>query len=277
MEDPSVAEPDPPAPAPAASDRAAAPGGQRLPHTFGLKDVFTSINILCGLLAIIFCVEGNVRHAAYAFLLGWLLGDSLDGPVARATNSSNRFGAEFDVIGDHLTQCIVPGAMIYAAYRPLSPYLAAALAGLLVLTGSVRHARAEVAPTNVPFAYVGMPRTVSSLIVIAFLNSAAVSKLPGSLYFGIPLIAFVSIAHLLPIPFRSHKGRQLKRWVIPFLFAFFGMTAGALLFFRTYTFDVVLFWLLLYSSTSWLELDREERREFFTRARAWARAVRAAR
>lgn len=258
-------------------DTAATPDASRLPRTFGLKDVFTSINILCGLLAIIFCVEGNVRYAAYAFLLGWLLGDSLDGPVARLTNSSNRFGAEFDVIGDHLTQCIVPGAMIYAAYRPLSPYLAAALAGLLVLTGSVRHARAEVAPTNVPFAYVGMPRTVSSLIVIAFLNAASVAMLPHWLWYGIPLIVFVSTAHLLPIPFRTHKGRRLKRWVIPFLVVFFGMTVTALLFFRTYTFDVVLFWLLLYCCLSWLELEREERREFFVRAKAWARAVRAAR
>ena len=40
---------------------------------------------------------------------------------------------------------------------------------------------------------------------------------------------------------------------------------------------VVLVWIVAYGCLSWLELERDERREFFTRARSWAERVRAAR
>jgi phosphatidylserine synthase len=250
---------------------------QKLPRTFGLKDVFTCINVLAGVGAIIFCIEGNLRLAAYSFLLGFILGDSLDGWVARKTNTSNKFGAEFDTVGDHFVQCVAPAFMVYAAYRPLSPYLGAVLAAALVISGSIRHARGAVVSANFPMAYIGMPRTVSSFVIISFLNSAFIPRIPGYLWFGVALVAFLCVANLLPIPFRSHKGRKLKPWVKYFIFAFFSMTIVALALLPQYVFDVTLLWLIAYSTTSWLEMEPEERREFFARARQWSAEVRAAR
>ena len=248
-----------------------------LPSTFGLKDIFTSINILGGVLAVVFCIHGELRWAAYALLLGYIFGDSLDGLVARLTRTSNRFGAQFDQIGDHLTQCIAPAFIVYVAYRPLSAALAAILAAALVVSGSIRHARSAVLPTGIPHAYVGMPRTVSSLIAICFVNSTAAVHIPQWLWYGVPLILLLSAAHLLPIPFRTHKGRRLKPYVKYYIGAFFGMTLLALTFAPRYAFDVCLVWVVLYSVISWYELDPDERRDFFVQARRWAAQVRAAR
>ena len=104
---------------------------ERLPRTFGLKDCFTCLNLLGGVFAIIFCIYGNARYAAYAFLLGFF-GDALDGLVARLTKTGNKFGQEFDSISDHLAQCVAPAFIVFISYRDI-PMPAWVLGVLLVV------------------------------------------------------------------------------------------------------------------------------------------------
>jgi phosphatidylserine synthase len=261
-----------------------------VPRTFGLKDVFTCINLLGGVFAIIFCIEGNIRYAAYAFLLGYILGDALDGFVARLTHTGNIFGKEFDAISDHLAQCIAPAVIVFVGYKDMplpaavtalvpeaSFYLAAMLASVLIIMGSIRHARAAVAPVNFPMAYMGLPRTASAFIIVSFLNSTLFIQVPGGRWVGVVLLLVMSVAHILPLPFRAHRGRALKPWVKVLVFLFFSTTIVALVFFREFVFDVTFFWLLGYTVTSWIPLEPEERRAFFARAREWADEVRRAR
>jgi len=252
--------------------------------------VFTCVNLLGGVFAIIFCILGNIRFAAYAFLLGFLLGDVLDGLVARLTHTGNRFGKEFDAISDHLAQCIAPAFIVFVGYRnvPLpsaitslipqaSFYLAAALASLLVITGSIRHARAGVAPVDFPMAYMGLPRTASAFIIVSFLNSTLYIQVPGGRWIGVVLLVVLSVAHILPLPFRTHRGRPLKPYVKMLVFSFFATTIITLIFFRDFVFDVTFFWLMGYTVTSWIPMEPQERRAFFARAKEWAEEVRRAR
>jgi len=261
-----------------------------VPRTFGLKDVFTCINLLGGVFAIIFCIEGNIRYAAYAFLLGYILGDALDGFVARLTHTGNIFGKEFDAISDHLAQCIAPAVIVFVGYKDMplpaavtalvpeaSFYLAAMLASVLIIMGSIRHARAAVAPVNFPIAYMGLPRTASAFIIVSFLNSTLFIQVPGGRWVGVVLLLVMSVAHILPLPFRAHRGRALKPYVKVLVFLFFSTTLVALVFFREFVFDVTFFWLLGYTVVSWIPLEPEERRAFFVRAREWADEVRRAR
>lgn len=250
---------------------------EKLPRTFGVKDLFTCINLLGGMAAIFFCMQGDLDFAGYALFLGFAVGDSLDGRVARLTNTANRFGAEFDTVTDHLTQCVAPACLIYVAYRDVSWLLAGSLATILVATGSIRHARGSVSPTNFPIAYIGLPRTVSGLVVVAFVNSVLFIEVPGGRWAGVPLLLFVSTLHLLPLPFRSHKGRPLNAPALIGVSAFFATTLAALLFFRTFVFDVLFFWTFGYICSSWVALTPDERRAFFRRAREWSEEVRRAR
>ena len=255
----------------------AARAAERVPPTFGLKDVFTCINLLGGIFAIIYCIEGNIRYAAYAFLLGYLLGDCLDGVVARLTRTGNTFGKEFDAISDHLAQSIAPAFIVYVGYKDISLYLAIGLASLLIITGSIRHARAAVSPVNFPLAYMGLPRTASAFIIVSFLNSSLFIQVPGGRWVGVGLLVVLSAAHILPLPFRAHRGRALKLYVKLLVAGFFSTTVAALLFFREFVFDVTFFWLMGYSVASWIPLSPEERRAFFARAREWSEEVRRAR
>jgi CDP-diacylglycerol--serine O-phosphatidyltransferase len=266
------------------------PPEETLPRTFGLKDVFTCINLLGGLGAIIFCIHGNVRYAAYSFLLGYLLGDALDGLVARLTQTGNLFGKEFDSISDHLAQCIAPAVIVYTSYQDIvlpaalsgavpyaSDLFAAALAGLIVIMGSIRHARGSVAAGNFPMAYIGLPRTASAFIIVSFLNSKLFIHAPGGEWAGAVLLVLMSAAHVLPLPFRTHHGRALKPYVKMLILGFFVTTIASLIFFREFVFDVTFFWLFGYALTSWMPLEPEERQAFFARAREWALEVRRAR
>ncbi|HEX2659274.1 MAG TPA: CDP-alcohol phosphatidyltransferase family protein, partial [Polyangia bacterium] len=74
---------------------------------FGVKDLFTIINLLGGVAGIIFVIHGQPRLAGLAVFAGYLFGDALDGMVARMTGTSNKFGSEFDTATDHFAQAIV--------------------------------------------------------------------------------------------------------------------------------------------------------------------------
>src|SRR5580704_2068149 len=89
------------------------PRGAR--RMFGVKDLFTSMNALSGVVGIYYCIKGRPLTASYAFLAGYAA-DCLDGLVARATRSSNRFGSEFDTAADFVAQAVAPAFVVYCVY-----------------------------------------------------------------------------------------------------------------------------------------------------------------
>ena len=126
-------------------------------------------------------------------------------------------------------------------------------------------------------AYMGLPRTASAFIIVSFLNSVLFIQIPGGRWVGVMLVVVLSAAHILPLPFRTHRGRKLKPYVKVAVFLFFSTTILAMLFFREFVFDVTFFWLMGYAMGSWVTLEPEEHRAFFARAREWAEEVRRAR
>jgi CDP-diacylglycerol--serine O-phosphatidyltransferase len=77
-----------------------------------LPGLFTFGNLLCGLLALLHSMGDNPANAAWFILIGAFL-DSLDGKVARITNSSSEFGLQLDSLADFLTFGIAPVAMMH--------------------------------------------------------------------------------------------------------------------------------------------------------------------
>ena len=86
---------------------------------FGVKDLFTLVNLLGGVFCVHFVVVGQPTLAGFALLAGYLLGDTLDGPIARLTKTSNKFGSEFDTATDHFAQAIVPAVIVFGVYAQL--------------------------------------------------------------------------------------------------------------------------------------------------------------
>jgi CDP-diacylglycerol--serine O-phosphatidyltransferase len=77
-----------------------------------LPNIFTSLNIFSGFYAIISSINGNFPAAAIAILIAVLF-DALDGKIARATNTTSRFGVEYDSLADVISFGLAPGLMMF--------------------------------------------------------------------------------------------------------------------------------------------------------------------
>lgn len=242
--------------------------GRLMGGGFGLKDLFTLVNLVGGVASICLVILGELWWASFAIMLGYL-GDVLDGPVARITGRQNRFGGELDNIADHTAQCVAPAFVVFLAYRELSLAVAFAAAALLVITGSIRHARGAAARFEFDLAWHGMPRPVAAFLVISFLNSNLFSQLSAGAYLGLALVLLVAVLNLVPLPFTNHHGRALQPWVVVSVVFFFASAVAVSLFWTRWFWDLVFLYVFVYATGSWVVMSRAERRAFFEASRRW--------
>ncbi len=243
---------------------------------FGIKDLFTLVNLAGGVGAIVLTMEGRFLGAGTALLLGYLLGDTLDGPVARMTKTSNAFGSELDTATDHFTQAIAPAVLVYAVYTQGGHRAGGiALMFVIVTCATVRQALFSVAKLGDPLMYCGLPRTVSGYGAAAFVLSHLFFDLnPVRYATGAVVITAFALLNLLPIPYMTHRGRRRMQGYVQFLvFSFLVTPVTAFFVAPRYTFDVLFFWMLGYASTAWIPIYPEEKRAFYARYREWAQEV----
>jgi len=122
-----------------------------------LPNIFTSLNLFCGFYAIIASIDGKYIAASIAIIIG-IMFDIMDGKIARATNTTSKFGIEYDSLSDLITFGLAPGIMIYLwALRPLGRigWLAAFL---FMACGALRLARFNSQVGNISSDhFVGLP------------------------------------------------------------------------------------------------------------------------
>jgi phosphatidylserine synthase len=235
---------------------------------FGLKDIFTMVNLGGGIVGIVLAMMGRPVDASYAIMIGFL-GDTLDGAVARITNSSNDFGTDFDTITDHLSQCIAPAFVVFAHFRPYSFKIAAALLFIIIASGSIRHARNTAVKFSFETCWKGLPRPVATMFIFGFLNSRLLTFLPYSNIIGIVFIILICYGLLTDYHFVNHHGRKLQLWVI--LFVVISYTIGILqaIFYRVLLWDTILLIVALYSFGGLTVLSKKERDQYWAKVKIW--------
>jgi CDP-diacylglycerol--serine O-phosphatidyltransferase len=77
-----------------------------------LPNAFTTANLFCGFFAIVMAMNLKFDHAAIAIFAAMLL-DSVDGRVARLTNTQSEFGAQYDSLSDMLSFGAAPALVVY--------------------------------------------------------------------------------------------------------------------------------------------------------------------
>ncbi len=134
-----------------------------------LPNIFTSLNIFFGFYAVIASVNGNFVSAAYAIYIAAVF-DLLDGKIARATNTTSRFGVEYDSLADLVSFGLAPGLMMYLwALKPMGRigWLAAFL---FMVCGALRLARFNTQTGTVSSKhFVGLPIPAAAGITAATL------------------------------------------------------------------------------------------------------------
>ena len=105
-----------------------------------LPNIFTSLNLFFGFYAIIASINGKFVAAAVAIIIGVLF-DIMDGKIARATNTTSKFGIEYDSLADLISFGLAPGLMIYLwSLKPLGR-IGWPAAFLFMACGALRLAR----------------------------------------------------------------------------------------------------------------------------------------
>lgn len=87
-----------------------------------LPNLFTTFNLFCGFYAIIAVLEGSFFKAAVAIIVAGVF-DSLDGRIARLTNTTSLFGSEYDSLCDLVSFGIAPALLVHQwALEPFGRY-----------------------------------------------------------------------------------------------------------------------------------------------------------
>ena len=77
-----------------------------------LPSVLTTFGMFAGFYSIIASINGDFTTAAISILIA-MLWDTLDGRVARLTNTQSAFGAEYDSLADLVSFGVAPALLVY--------------------------------------------------------------------------------------------------------------------------------------------------------------------
>ena len=84
-----------------------------------LPNLFTSTALFAGFYAIVQAMNSNFELSAIAIFIAMVM-DGLDGRVARMTNTTSAFGAEYDSLSDMVSFGVAPALIIYVwALKPM--------------------------------------------------------------------------------------------------------------------------------------------------------------
>ncbi len=76
-----------------------------------IPNILTSLNLLCGCVAVLFVVSGDLIVVAFFVVLG-IIFDFLDGFAARLLKTQSKTGLQFDSLADMVTSGLVPGLVM---------------------------------------------------------------------------------------------------------------------------------------------------------------------
>jgi len=242
---------------------------------FGVKDVFTIINLMGGVGGIVLAFHGRLDWAGYSIFAGYLLGDVLDGPIARWTGTANRFGGEFDAASDHVAQAFAPALVAYVAFTQGGhQHLGIAVLAVHILTATIRQARFAVAPFQYKLTYCGLPRTVSGLIALSMPNSILFFEDSVLGYEGAAvLLIVIALLNLAPIPYMTHKGRRLPNYIRALVIMFLAAPLVMIVLAPQFAYDVLFVITFGYAMGGWAPLTPQERREFWAEYKRWSSEV----
>ncbi len=78
---------------------------------FNIANIITALNLLSGILSILFAILGYLDLAVFAIFAGAIF-DFLDGLIARAMNTMGEFGKQMDSLADIVTFGVAPGILM---------------------------------------------------------------------------------------------------------------------------------------------------------------------
>lgn len=186
-----------------------------------LPNLFTAAGLFCGFFAIAQTMDGYYFTAAFGILAAQFF-DGLDGRVARLTNTTSRFGVEFDSLCDLVSFGVAPAVLVYKwALVPWGAWGWLATA-LFACCAAVRLARFNTMVGRSDEGYfLGLPVPAAAALLVGCVfvyNYLGHSSLPDK-HIALLLLTYALAALMVSsVPYPSFKQLNLNRaqplWVL---------------------------------------------------------------
>jgi len=134
-----------------------------------LPNFFTALSAFFGVMSIIASSQGKFEKA-FIYIVLSLIADGLDGRVARLTNTTSKFGVEFDSLADLVAFGVAPAMMLFFAAGNEYGRFGALVSGLYVVFGAIRLARFNVTTGEIdPRYFIGLPIPTAAVVLSSWI------------------------------------------------------------------------------------------------------------
>lgn len=222
-----------------------------------IPNAITSINLLCGCLAITQIAEGNLVIASILVLLGAFF-DFFDGMAARLLKVGSPMGAELDSLADMVTFGLVPAYIAFEWLNEFQFELINYAAFFLAIFSAIRLAKFNV-DTRQSTSFIGLPTPANALFWISiplmewqreslssFVSIDTIFVLFENVYFLIPAILLFSYLMVAELPLLSLKFKNLtwKNNQFRYILVLFSLLLIPLFLFAAIPFILILYVIL---------------------------------
>ncbi|MBW8828703.1 MAG: CDP-diacylglycerol--serine O-phosphatidyltransferase [Burkholderiales bacterium] len=187
-----------------------------------LPNLFTLAALFGGFYAIVMAMNGQFEQAAYGIFIAAVL-DSLDGRVARMTNTQSAFGEQMDSLSDMVSFGAAPALIVYEwALKGLGKL--GWIAAFVYCSGAaLRLARFNTNITVVDKRFFqGLPSPAAAAVLIGFIwvmddsGYKGVSKIDWLAWCAFGVTLYAGLTMVTNVPFYSFKDVSFKR-TVPFI------------------------------------------------------------
>ncbi|MEO0436049.1 MAG: CDP-diacylglycerol--serine O-phosphatidyltransferase [Pseudomonadota bacterium] len=190
-----------------------------------LPNLFTTGALFCGFYAVVAAMRGDFETAPIAILFA-LVFDGLDGRIARLTNTSSKFGAEYDSLADMVSFGVAPALVTFSWALGDLGKVGWSAAFIFVACAALRLARFNTQVGVVdPNYFMGLASPAAACIMACTVwvcqdQGWVGAALPSELAAGVALLtSVVAILMVANVPYHSFKGFDLQGRV-PFVVIF---------------------------------------------------------
>lgn len=182
-----------------------------------LPNLFTTAGLFAGFFAIVQATKGQFESAAVAIFVAMIM-DTLDGRVARMTNTASDFGKEYDSLVDVIAFGLSPALVMYAWALSSVGRIGWLVAFIYVAATALRLARFNTVTTADKRYFQGLPCPAAAAVIAATVWLVHVLGIDVDWFRFVALVLTValSLAMVSNIKYRSFKDLDL-RGRVPFI------------------------------------------------------------
>lgn len=168
-----------------------------------IPNIITSLNLLCGCVAIMFAVSGDLVSASFFAFAGIFL-DFFDGLAARVLNAQSQVGLQLDSLADVVTSGVLPGIVMVQL-------LSEALTGTSLEVSTIFSSISNNTSIESYLPFIGLLIAVASGYRLAKFN---VDTRQTTSFIGLPVPANTLLILSLPLIISFQASQQITELIL---------------------------------------------------------------